>query len=598
MARAAEYRDDRDQRSVIVITSFANGPERTSMTDDTEQIADRAKHLQAILDSASPKKLIVAGPGTGKSFTFKQLLQHIGGNGLALTFINLLASDLESALAGLADAGTLHGFCRGQLHRHSGPGITSEFHYYPELVFLQAEDLRLVDGLDVDREVVEGCFHALKVGDGIIEASLRSGEVYNAVGHCDSVYRVLRQLEAGAISDLKYAQVVVDEFQDFSPLEVAFILAIGNQSPLLLVGDDDQALYGFKGASPKFLRELWVDEGWEQFELPYCSRCTSVLVAAVHDVVTRAQNAGLLPNRISKAYECFLPEKRADSEKYPTITYAQCSVDRKSAAYRAKYIARAIAEIPDEDIRESREKGEPTALVIGPSHLLGPVASVLGETYSDITYRPSAQAKPRPIDAVRFLLNDAKCQLAWRILLHTERPPAFEEFIGAALVKASNLCDSVAPEFRERWLTIIELIRRAAREELAKEEQLNVEGALSMSLPEVMQALGLIEPTAAERAHGSEQAAITLTTLTGAKGLQARHVFVLGLNDGQFPRDNSCVTEGEVCQLLVALTRAKCQCTLISTDNYAGNFQKESVFLGWISSRLSHVRVDKTYFAS
>ena len=47
---------------------------------------------------------------------------------------------------------------------------------------------------------------------------------------------------------------------------------------------------------------------------------------------------------------------------------------------------------------------------------------------------------------------------------------------------------------------------------------------------------------------------IMITTLLGSKGLQAQYVFVVGVNEGSFPRDNAAASEGEVCEMLVALT--------------------------------------------
>jgi ATP-dependent DNA helicase UvrD/PcrA len=49
-----------------------------------DQMAEaRAAATTAIVDSAAAKKLVVAGPGTGKTHTFKQVLQAVEGKGLA-----------------------------------------------------------------------------------------------------------------------------------------------------------------------------------------------------------------------------------------------------------------------------------------------------------------------------------------------------------------------------------------------------------------------------------------------------------------------------------------------------------------------------------
>jgi hypothetical protein len=65
---------------------------------------DRDHYTRLIVESSSPKKLVVAGPGTGKTFAFQACLRAVGGNGLALTFINNLVRDLEVELEGLAKA--------------------------------------------------------------------------------------------------------------------------------------------------------------------------------------------------------------------------------------------------------------------------------------------------------------------------------------------------------------------------------------------------------------------------------------------------------------------------------------------------------------
>jgi hypothetical protein len=64
--------------------------------------AERRAALDAILDSDARKKLIVAGPGTGKTYTFKAALERAGG-GVALTFIRALVRDLRIALAETAE---------------------------------------------------------------------------------------------------------------------------------------------------------------------------------------------------------------------------------------------------------------------------------------------------------------------------------------------------------------------------------------------------------------------------------------------------------------------------------------------------------------
>ena len=125
----------------------------------------------------------MAGPGTGKSHTFKQLLQNRAGPNLALTFINLLANDLSAGLDDLADASTFHGYCRRLLHRIPISSRTAAFEYYPLLIQIQVDDLRRVEGSggsmsSIEKEL-EKAFHELDHTNGLIELALRSGSAYD-----------------------------------------------------------------------------------------------------------------------------------------------------------------------------------------------------------------------------------------------------------------------------------------------------------------------------------------------------------------------------------------------------------------------------------
>jgi superfamily I DNA/RNA helicase len=89
---------------------------------------------------------------------------------------------------------------------------------------------------------------------------------------------------------------------------------------------------------------------------------------------------------------------------------------------------------------------------------------------------------------------------------------------------------------------------------------------------------------------------IMVTTLVGAKGLQAKHVFVAGLNEGHFPASNGRVTDDEVCCLLVAVTRAQKSCTLVSCGRFDTQALRASIFLRWLDPHLQSERVDAEYF--
>jgi superfamily I DNA/RNA helicase len=83
---------------------------------------------------------------------------------------------------------------------------------------------------------------------------------------------------------------LIDEYQDFNALEDGFIELLSQRSPIVVAGDDDQALYSqLRQTSCDHIRSLYRGGDFEVFELPFCMRCPKVVVDAVNDVIARAQ---------------------------------------------------------------------------------------------------------------------------------------------------------------------------------------------------------------------------------------------------------------------------------------------------------------------
>ena len=206
-------------------------PERTAV-GATEN--DRQRFLDALLESDAHLKLIVAGPGTGKTYSFRRLLETKPDPKLVLTFINNLVQDLRRELGGIAEVRTFHSLCRSLLHRLAPVGVTHGVDYYPPLTHILAADAKALLGSNVTTPDVERVFHTVDTSSQILTAALRCG--YDAVGHTDSVYRTVRHLEMHPEDIPSYSQIVVDEFQDFNALELRLIELLSAVSPTLVVG--------------------------------------------------------------------------------------------------------------------------------------------------------------------------------------------------------------------------------------------------------------------------------------------------------------------------------------------------------------------------
>lgn len=517
---------------------------------DQEYHAARTAVLEALLSSTARLKLIVAGPGTGKTFTFQELLRRTNGPALAMTFLLVLVRDLEGKFNDNVEVYSFHGFARKLLHRIPLGGVSSSVHYYPPLATIMVEDIRVVDGALMD-ELQLGALYRNLVEDGpFLHRALESGTYYDAVAHDDAVYRVLRALEGNLDLVPVYAQLVVDEYQDFCPMEVAFIGRLSEKSPTLIVGDDDQALYAFRDASPDAIRQLAAGQVYERFELPYCTRCTEILVQAAHTVVRRAQTIGLLRGRVEKPYECFLPEKREESARYPTIRHAHCSVQTKRCPYMCLYIEQQIRRIPAGEIAESHAKNFPTVLLIGPNPFLSTVEAHLRTCFSQVQTPPKTDPALDVLDAYRLLLRNENSNLGWRILLQVLRPTGWEQAVQQALGSGNPLRSFLHVDFIAEQLGVAALLRKWRSETPLSNPEA---AALATALAVQRANLSLrIDGPEAEPEPTVDQTAptIMLTSLMGSKGLQAGHVFIVGVNELHFPHSNRSPSNEEVCQTL------------------------------------------------
>lgn len=477
--------------------------------------------------------------------------------------------------------------------------------YYPSLAEIMAADVSILLNRNVSSKSIEDKLHNLDSENEVLVTAIQSGDYYNAVGHTDAVYRMFLHFKDHPDAMPRYSQIVVDEFQDFSLLEVQLIKLLSEVSPTLIVGDDDQALYGFKHASPKYLRDFANSGEYERFDLPYCSRCTDVLVRAVNRVIDVARTCRLLEGRLPKPFICYMPSKRPDSERYPKIVHALCTVQTKKAPYMARYIEEQIREIPDEDVEQSDRGNYPTVLVTGPVQFATSVYDYLSAQFKSVEYKRSEPPKLSLLDGYRRLLSNPSSRLGWRIVSHLNHPDSLTETVRAAVLGGQDLGTLLPSPYRVGHLELVDCLRRIMdHEPIGAEEVLRVESALEMQLSELERRLRVDAGEAEEQppdgttneAIGEREPRIVVTSPVGAKGLQACHVFVVGVNEGHFPRFNERPTDSEVCQLIVALTRATKCCNFVSCGRFGGSRVKESIFVRCLDEYIQRVDINAAYF--
>lgn len=551
-----------------------------------QQKEQRNKALEAILNSKSKKKIIVAGPGTGKTFTFGELLKRRSGeNNLAMTFIRKLVADMEAKLGAHSEVKTFHAYCKKILHDQNGKVEIAPF----LTKIVEKDALLLENGLtDFDEK-----FQTLDEASPALSFHLKRGDYYEVVGFDDSVYRLYKLLQKQPKMIASFGQIVIDEFQDFHKLEVAFINELSKKGDILIVGDDDQAVYGQRNASPTYLRDIHKSPEFEKFELPFCGRCPEAIVTATNSIIQQAEKTGHFRGRVQRKYECYIEAKEVDSLKYPKIIVAECT----TGLIVPRYIKSEILKISPEDIVESRKEGEeyPTVLIIGPKHYLEQIEKQLKPVYPQLIYAPSTENDLGIIDAYIFLLRDNTSNFGWRILTDIFVNEQEQKCVIQLSQKNIRMIDLLDKKFVDSHIKALGLVKRIREGEpitLATKAKLTeVLGELS---EEVILYFSSKEDKETETVDKTKPS-ILLTSYVGCKGLSAGHVFIVGAHNGSMPKNPNHIKDIEISQFIVALTRTRKQCHVIYNDWVASpkdnggrwtiRFEK-SKFISWIPDKL------------
>jgi AAA domain len=569
----------------------------------------RRLSVDRIVGSGHRLRVVIAGPGTGKTYTFSRALDAVGGPALALTFIRKLAAELGEALGGRAETYTFHKFAKILVYRLGIPGLTPDFSLYPPLTAITNEDLGLLglrpeNGRHVERQMQE------LEEDETVREVLGLGSYYDSASFVDVVYRVFRFLENNPKRTPEYALVVVDEYQDFTRLETAFIAQLGLASRLLIAGDDDQALYDFRFATAEHVRALAASIEAERHELPFCSRCTLPVVEAVKTVVRRATAIGALQGRLAKPFECYLPEKLEASRLHPELLDVRCT----QLGIMARYIENELEKIPPEDVAAAAAGGHSAALIVGPGHFVEPIHEYLKNgKFPGAELRRAEQITVEPIDAYRRLTKDADSNLGWRILIHVRPFRGWERAVLESIETGDPLIDRIPTDYRDWHLAIAQLVRDWSPDDSPPEIRSQLAEALGVAdvgleellrRPDDREDVDLGWATSGPEPGtppdgGQPEKTILCTTLPGAKGLSAEHVFVVGLVGGHFPRENAAPTDKEICEFLVALSRTRTACHLVSVDRFGAAASGRrvprrlpvSVFKSWVAGHTRRIAV-------
>src|SRR4051794_7626484 len=579
--------------------------------------------------------LVLAGAGSGKTRVLTHRIAHLIGTGnaradelLAITFTNKAATEMRERVELLVGRRvramwvmTFHAACarmlRADAHRL---GYTRQFTIYDA-----ADSRRLIkqclEELDVDVKRFTPRAMQAQISDA--KNRLRSAEDYrqlvgsyfeqtvadvyeeyerqlhrrNAMDFDDLLVRAVNVLELFQEVRDRYQEnfrhVLVDEYQDTNHAQYRWLqLLAGERRNLMVVGDDDQSVYGFRGADIRNIlnfQDEFPDAQVVRLEQNY--RSTQMILDAANAVIEN--NRGRLGKTLwtdvgegdkIKVRECDDEHAEARFVVAEVERLADEGVSRNEVAvfYRTNSQSRVLEDMltragvafqvvggtkfyERSEVKDAlgyltfmvnpQDGGAFTRIVNSPRRGIGQTslsrvlqhANTMGLTPWEAASDPAA-VPALGKGAVKAF--DRFMSIMHRLRERLDAAPPVEGFLRETLTETGYLDALEAERTIEAQGRIenLEALMVAAREYDQRTETPSVE--------EWLQQLALF---AAGDDLQDDEGLVTLMTLHNAKGLEFPIVFVIGAEDGIFPHARA-IDEGDVEEerrlAYVAITRA------------------------------------------
>ncbi|MBX3261835.1 MAG: UvrD-helicase domain-containing protein [Labilithrix sp.] len=514
--------------------------------------------------------LVLAGPGTGKTRVVTHRIARLVRGGVsprairAITFTRRAAGELGERLAALLgpsaaaiEAQTFHAFGLALLRDFAAPaGLAPDFAILDEAARAEAiaaaaaevgvkPSAKLASGVGWAKANLidpERCAEERPELAPVYAAYQRALEARGALDFDDLVVRAVRLLET--CSEARSAaqerrHLFVDEYQDVNPAQERLVLLLappGPETEICVVGDPDQAIYGFRGSDPGCVDRFTTHyTGAAVVALRTNYRCPAAVVRAATRVIERA------PGRAPRPLEPIAPAS-------PPIERVRLA----SEAEEARFIAREIERTLGGTSLHSFDVGR------------GDAASDAELAFHDIAvlFRTSAQA-----DAIGLALD--RSGIPYQRVgddSPTARPDAAELLARLrALVEQSAASDGAARGVGRE--PVADLLAGLVADEDDADRHAAAELLATLAVPFGRDAAAFLAAVPLWQAGdvGLSAQKVALLTLHAAKGLEFPLVFLAGCEDGLLPLQlpgRSADREEERRLLYVGMTRAKTRLVL------------------------------------
>lgn len=541
---------------------------------------------------------VLAGAGTGKTRTITHRIAHgvaVGAYApnrvLALTFTAKAAHELRTRLTSLGVPGvsarTFHsaalaqlGYFWPQIVGGAAPQVLPgkartlsqvaedlKLRFSPETLRDVAAEIewRKVAMLDIDAYQLRLSERALPrgvTGEQMLELHRRYEALKDErkqIDFEDVLIATTGMLEAEPKVAMhvreQYRFFTVDEYQDVSPLQHALLQSwLGDRQDLCVVGDASQTIFSFAGATNSYLLNFAREfPNAEVFRLQQNYRSTPEIIAAANHLMARGEGALKLQAETVGDAAGTVPE---------VVT---CENEQSEAEFIASEIAQRLT---------VGERASEIAVLYRTNAQAAALESALLEAGVSYQVQGAQRFFERPI------VKEALMTLRGAALAET-REPLYQQ-VGSVLRSLGWTAE--APEGRsqrERWEALNALYLLA--------DEVEAGTTFKQFTGDLMErAKAHVEP---------QLAAVTLTPIHSAKGLEWAHVFIAGCVEGLIPiayAETDAAVEEERRLFYVALTRAQRTLTLsVPQRTAAGRVRQPSSFLGELGATV-HQRVSDT----
>lgn len=340
--------------------------------------------------------LVLAGAGSGKTKVLVSRIawlieeQHLSPHAiLAVTFTNKAAGEMRSRLSSMLSTptlglwvGTFHGLCHRLLRRHyKEANLPEQFH------ILDSEDQarvikRVILSLNLDPEQWQvkqaQAFINSKKDEGLRPQHINALH-YGSAKTLVAIYKAYEDVcQTSGVIDFaelllrthellrdneeilahyreRFQAILVDEFQDTNTIQYAWIrLLAGDHTAVLAVGDDDQSIYGWRGAKVENIQQFVHDfKDTHIIRLEQNYRSTAMILNAANALILNNSTrmgkelwtAGSEGEKIL-VYSAFneLDEARFVTERIGMELNQGASADEIAVLYRSNAQSRVLEE--------------------------------------------------------------------------------------------------------------------------------------------------------------------------------------------------------------------------------------------------------------